>query len=186
MAPAVLVALALQAPPSPAPLPSPQTGPGVVVAPPGHANARCQDSPFVPRLEGCTIRECVEREYDEAELQSGPVDASGDFPRSFVEGQLSVLTYVCPEATSMEEIARRTLVALRKSGFAIVYSGDMYYTELPGFTVRKGRQWVQLVSEPFDEGTGYTVTSVRAVAVAAPAPARRRPTGSHRTRKTTR
>jgi hypothetical protein len=187
---ALVVAAFLQAAPPATPAP-PASAPVTSAAPatsaaptPGRANTRCQDSPFVPRLEGCTIRECVERDYDEAELQSGPVDRSGDFPRRFVEGQLSVLTYVCPEATSMEEIARRSLLALRRSGFGIVYSGDMYYTELPGFTVRKGREWVQVVSEPFDEGTGYTVTSVRAVTVVPPP--RARPTGSRRGRKTTR
>lgn len=172
----VLIAMAQAAPPPPPPSPPAPAH--------SHANTRCKDSPLLPRLEGCAIRECVERDYDEAELQSGPVDGTGDFPRRLVEGQMSVLTYVCARKTSMEEIARRSLATLRRAGYAIVYSGDMYHTDLPGFTVRKGRQWVQVVSEPFDEGTGYTVTAVRAVAVE-PAP-RPRPAGSRRGRKTTR
>jgi hypothetical protein len=178
---AIAFLLLLQAPAPPAAPPAPPAPSAPVHR---HANTRCQDSPAVPRLAGCVIRECVERDYDEAELQSGPVDGSGDFPRRLVEGQMSVITYVCPSATSMEDIARQSLAALRRSGYAIVYSGDMYHTDLPGFTVRKGRQWVQVVSEPFDEGTGYTVTSVRAVATE-PAP-RPRPVGSRRGRKTTR
>ena len=148
------------------------------------ARAACKDLPMVPRLEGCTIRECDDDEYDEAELQSGPVDGTGDFPKRLVEGRLSVIAYVCPKATSMDVIARRSLAALRRAGYAVVYSGDMYHTDLPGFTARKGRHWVQVVSEPFENGTGYTVTAVDAVVsepMASPAPP-----GARRTRKTTR
>ncbi len=137
----------------------------------------------MPRFDGCTIRECVERDYDEAELQAGPVDGTGDFPKRLVEGQLSVVTYVCPAGPTLEEIARRSQAALRRGGYTVVYSGDMYYNELPGFTARKGRQWVQVVSEPFDEGTGYTVTSVRAVVEETPP--RPRPASQRRGRKTT-
>lgn len=146
--------------------------------------APCKDIPVVPRLEGCSILECDEDEYDEAELQSGPVDGSGDFPKRLVEGRLSVLTYLCPAALPMEEIARRSLAAVRKAGYSVVYSGDMYHTDLPGFTVRKGRHWVQVVSEDFEEGAGYTVTAVEAVADE-PLP-RPRPPGPRRGRKTTR
>ena len=150
---------------------------------PGHANARCRDSATVPRFAGCTIRECLERDYDEAELQAGPVDGTGDFAKKLVEGQLSVVTYVCPTAATLEDIARRSQAAVRRAGFTMVYSGEMYHNQLPGFTARKGREWVQVVSEPFDEGTGYTVTSVRAVAVETPP--RPRPASQRRGRKTT-
>ena len=178
---ALAFALAAQASPPPA---SPLAQPPVSTpALPGNANARCKDSPVLPRFEGCTIRECTERDYDEAELQAGPVDATGDFPKRLVDGQLSIVTYVCPAAATLEEIARRSQAVLRRGGFAVVYSGDMYYNELPGFTARRGRQWVQVVSEPFDEGTGYTVTSVRAVTEErTPRP---RPASQRRGRKTT-
>ena len=72
---------------------------------------------------------------------------------------------------------------LRRGGYTVIYSGDMYYNELPGFTARKGRQWVQVVSEPFDDGTGYTVTQVRAVVEETPP--RPRPASQRRGRKTT-
>jgi hypothetical protein len=177
-----VVGLALAAQTAPSPVPSPSPVPGVA-ARPGHANSRCRDSATVPRFAGCTIRECLERDYDEAELQAGPVDGSGDFPKKLVEGQLSVVTYVCPTAATLEEIARRSQVALRRGGFTVVYAGEMYHNQLPGFTARRGRQWVQVVSEPFDEGTGYTVTSVRAVAEeVTPRP---RPASQRRGRKTT-
>jgi hypothetical protein len=43
----------------------------------------------------------------------------------------------------------------------------MLHGDLPGFTARRGADWIQLVSEPFEPQSGYTVTVVRV----APAPA---------------
>jgi hypothetical protein len=128
----------------------------------------CRDLPVLQRLAGCTIRECRSRDYDEAELQSGPVDGSGEFPRAFVDGQLSVVTYACPAGLRLEEIARQSQAALRRGGYTFVYAGEMFYNELPGFTARRGSTWVQLVSEPFDALSGYTVTMVRATEVSGP------------------
>jgi hypothetical protein len=140
--------------------------------------ADCHDLPVLPRLAGCAIRECRARDYDEAELQSGPVDASGEFPKAFVDGQLAVVTYACPAALRLDEIARQSQASLRRAGYSFVYSGSMFYNELPGFTARRGTTWVQLVSEPFDALSGYTVTMVRANEVSGQVgrrPATRRP-----------
>jgi hypothetical protein len=134
----------------------------------------CRDVPVLQRLPGCTIRECRTREYDEAELQAGPVDSSGEFPKRFVDGELAVVTYACPASLSLEDIARQSQAALRRGGYAFVYSGSMLYGALPGFTARRGETWIQLVSEPFDPLTGYTVTMVRTAKASVPA---RRPAG---------
>ena len=132
----------------------------------------CRDPDVLARLPGCSIRECTHRDYDEAELQAGKLDASGEFPRKLVEGQTSVLTYVCAAGAGPAALVRKAESTLRKSGFALVYSGSMYYNDLPGFTARKGAHWIQVVGEPFDEGPGYTVTAVKAQGAAAPHPAR--------------
>ena len=139
----------------------------------------CRDLPVLPRIAGCEIRECHARDYDEAELQSGPVDRSGDFPKAFVDGQLAVVTYTCPVSRGLADIARQSQAALRRAGYSFVYAGSMFYNELPGFTARRGTTWVQLVSEPFDALSGYTVTMVRANEVSG-ALARPRPRPSPR------
>lgn len=131
-------------------------------APRGKA-AACTAAPAVPKPEGCSVRECDEDEYDEAEMQTGPVDGSGDFPKRLVEGRYSAVTYTCAKTASTAEIARRSQAALRRAGYTVVYSGRMFHSDLPGFTARKGKHWVQLVTEAFDDGPGYTVTSVQAV-----------------------
>lgn len=138
--------------------------------------AGCRDLAVLQRLPGCTIRECRTRDYDEAEMQSGPVDASGEFPKEFVDGQLAVVTYACPASLRLADIARQAQAALRRAGYSFVYSGSMFYNELPGFTARRGTTWVQLVSEPFGALSGYTLTMVRAEEVSGPVgrrPARR-------------
>jgi hypothetical protein len=121
----------------------------------------CRDLPVLQRLPGCTIRECRMRDFDEAELQSGPVDGTGDFPKALVDGELGVVTYACPASLTLADIARQAQVALRRSGYAFVYSGSMFHNDLPGFTARRGTTWVQLVSEPIDALSGYTLTMVR-------------------------
>src|SRR6188474_1217223 len=135
----------------------------------------CRDLPILPRINACEIRECRTRDYDEAELQSGPVDRSGDFPKAFVDGQLAVVTYSCPGSLRLAEIARQSQSTLRRAGYVFVYAGSMFYNELPGFTARRGTTWVQLVSEPFDALSGYTVTVVRASEVSGAARARAAP-----------
>jgi hypothetical protein len=121
----------------------------------------CRDLPVLQRLPGCAIHECRMRDYDEAELQSGPVDASGDFPKALVDGELAVVTYACPASLRLADIARQAQVALRRAGFSFVHVGGMLHSDLPGFTARRGTTWVQLVSEPLDARSGYTVTMVR-------------------------
>ena len=128
----------------------------------------CRDLPTLQRLPGCSIRECRSRDYDEAELQSGPLDTSGEYPKTFVDGPISVVTYTCPASLRLEEIARINQAALRRGGYAFVYAGEMFDNELPGFTARRGSTWIQLVSEPFDALSGYTVTMVRASEVSGP------------------
>ena len=147
----------------------------------GAADAEgCRDLPILPRIAGCEIRECRARDYDEAELQSGPVDHSGDFPKAFVDGQLAVVTYACPGSVRLAELARQSQATLRRAGYSFVYAGSMFYNELPGFTARRGTIWIQLVSEPFDSLSGYTVTMVRANEVSGAAGKRPAPRPSPR------
>ncbi|HUG55098.1 MAG TPA: hypothetical protein VMR21_15935, partial [Vicinamibacteria bacterium] len=98
---------------------------------------------------------------DEAELQTGPVGRSGDFPKALVEGELAAVTYTCPASLRREAIARQAESALRRAGYTVLYTGHMLHRDLPGCTARRGGLWVQLVSEAFDPLTGYTVTLVR-------------------------
>ena len=84
------------------------------------AAATCPSS---QRLPGCTIHECRTRDYDEAELQSGPVDGSGDFPKALVDGELAVVTYACPASLSLADIARQAQAALRRAGLLVRLRG---------------------------------------------------------------
>lgn len=146
----------------------------LLLAPPVPASKCPQPAPLGP-LPGCAVRECRAKEFDEAELQSGPAAQSGEFDQAFVQGETAVVTYVCPASLTLEQIAARTRATVKRAGYTLVYSGGMALNALPGFTARRGRHWIQVVSEPFDDQTGYTVTSVQAEAVEPPErpPARR-------------
>src|ERR1043165_7871736 len=101
----------------------------------------CRDLPILPRLTGCEIRECRARDYDEAELPPGPVAGSGDFPKSFVDGRLGVVTYTCPASLRLADIARQSQAVLRRAGYSFVYSGSMFYNQLPRLTAPPGSPW---------------------------------------------
>jgi hypothetical protein len=123
--------------------------------------AGCEDPPSLARLPGCAIRECRQRNYDETELQTGP-SAAGRFPTALLDGQIWTVTYTCPAAPTLKGLARQLETGLRRDRYTVVYSGSMLYSDLPGFTARKGRDWVQFVGDTIARQNGYTVTVVRA------------------------
>src|SRR5687768_462135 len=87
----------------------------------------CREPAALAALPGCRVHECTFREYDEAELQSGALDGTGEFPRKLVEGQTSVVTYVCAPGQDLVALARTAEKTLRRAGFTPVYTGGMYY-----------------------------------------------------------
>jgi hypothetical protein len=150
------------------------------------ADATCREPAALAALPGCRVHECTFREYDEAELQSGALDGTGEFPRKLVEGQTSVVTYVCAPGQDLVALARTAEKTVRRAGFTPVYSGGMYYTDLPGFTARKGSEWLQVVSDALHEGPSYTVTAVKAATATPPGatrPARKAGAPPRRTQK---
>jgi outer membrane protein OmpA-like peptidoglycan-associated protein len=113
----------------------------------------CRDSSVLSRMPGCRIAECDVKDFDAAEVQIGPQNASG-FPMKTLEGKKEVLTYICGENVSSLQLARNAEGALRKAGYTIVFSGKMEAGDEPGVTAQKGAQWVQVVG-----ASGYAFPS---------------------------
>jgi OmpA-OmpF porin, OOP family len=128
---------------------------------PGDPDAEgCKDLPILSRMPGCTITECGAKEYDAAELQSGPLDdATGELPKKSLEGQIETVTYICPTKLSLLQIHRNAETALKAAGYETVFSGKAWHEERM-VTVRKGARWVQVKVEPWNEYTSYELTSV--------------------------
>lgn len=108
----------------------------------------CKDSPVLTRMPGCAIAECESKEFDAADIWTGPWQ-EGEKQMQKLEGKVEQMRYVCPEKLSLLQIQRNAENALRKAGFTIVYAG-VDYDEWPIVTARKGAQWIQVAASPGD------------------------------------
>jgi len=120
----------------------------------------CKDLPVLSRMPGCTIIECNAKEFDEAEVQAGPLDdTTGEFRKQALEGQVEAVTYLCPSTLSLLQIHRNAETALKSAGYEMVFSGKAGHEERT-VTARKGARWVQVKVEPWNEFTSYELKSV--------------------------
>ncbi|HSL21904.1 MAG TPA: OmpA family protein [Vicinamibacterales bacterium] len=124
------------------------TAPALAQAPEEGDAEGCKDSPILTRMPGCAIAECESKEFDAAEVWTGPWQ-EGERQMLKLEGKVEQMRYVCPEKLSLLQIQRNAEAALRKAGFTIVYGGPDY-DEWPIVSARKGTQWIQVATSPGD------------------------------------
>jgi outer membrane protein OmpA-like peptidoglycan-associated protein len=105
----------------------------------------CKDSPVLSRQPKCRISECETKDFDEAEVITGPA-AEGDFKKQHLEGAKSRITYACDASVSFLNVARNAEAALRRDGFTIVFSGKAL-NERPAVTAHKGGTWVAIQTD---------------------------------------
>lgn len=119
----------------------------------------CKDPRVLSRLNGCYIEYCEFSEYDEAQLEAGPVDPETGEPKwEVLEGKKTVVQYVCPGTISSLQVIRNAEAALKKSGFKPVYSGKAYAHDRIA-TSSKGGLWVEVgSSDAAGDTTAYTLT----------------------------
>lgn len=129
---------------------------------PGDPDAEgCKDSALLTRIPGCTITSCDKKDFDAAELLSGPYSsATSDFPKKSLEGAVETIQYICPSRISLLQIARNAENALRQAGFAVVYSGKGV-NDYPTVTMQSGAQWIGVVAEQWNEFSSYRQTAVK-------------------------
>jgi OOP family OmpA-OmpF porin len=124
---------------------------------PGVDSDECKgkDSAFLSRMPGCGLYQCSKKDFDAAELvinQAGEIQA--------LEGAVEQVTYACPVTASPLQLQRNADAALRKAGYAVVFSGKHQNHDNPAVTVRKGEQWVSVQTGMFNEFPIYTMTAV--------------------------
>jgi OOP family OmpA-OmpF porin len=126
----------------------------------------CKDSALLTRMPGCQLYDCSTKEYDEAALVVGPVNAeTGEAVTKMLEGAIAFNHYVCPAKYSHVQIVRNMETALKKAGFSIVTSTTLDDSSRV-LTVRKGPQWLELKLEHFNEYPTYKQTAVLETAMA--------------------
>ncbi len=124
----------------------------------------CKDSQVLSRMGSCNITECEKKDYDSFEFRTAWKADENDFKTQAVEGAKEVLTYECSEKISLLQIARNAEAALKRGGFAIVFSGTGGYAE-PIVTARKGGVWVHVATWNNGSTPSYTQTIVQSKAM---------------------
>lgn len=120
----------------------------------------CKDSKLLTRMSGCKIIECEVKEFDEAAIQTKAGSSSEDpSVMTKLEGMVEELRYICPAKLSLLQIQRNAETALKAAGFAPVYSGKDEM-DWPMIAARKGGQWVEVATAPYNEYTSYRQKAV--------------------------
>lgn len=119
----------------------------------------CKDSKLLTRMSGCTITECSTRDFDSAQVQikAGELEAPG--VASTLEGMVEEVTYICPARLSQLQLQRNAEAALKAGGFSVVYTGKDE-NDWPMVTARKGGQWMEVRTSPYNEFTSYRQKAV--------------------------
>jgi OmpA-OmpF porin, OOP family len=95
----------------------------------------CKDSPLVSRMQGSTLSNCDNKEYDQLDIRVGLKD--NDLQMKHIEGELHSLNYNTREGVSEIQVFRNLENALRAGGFHIVYEDN------PGYiSANKGKTWI--------------------------------------------
>ena len=93
----------------------------------------CKDSPLITRMPGSTIHSCDNKEYEQADLPTGP-DTN-----KHVEGEFHSWDYGNRDGMSEIQVFRNFETALKQAGFKLVYE------QSPNIiTANKGDTWHQL------------------------------------------
>ena len=118
----------------------------------------CKDSKLLTRMPGCRIDSCEVKEFDARDLI---VAYEGDNRVKNLEGAVEVVEYHCPTKYSFLQLSRNAEAALKKSGYAIVYSGKNNESDdRPVVTAQKGAQWVSVETHEYNIFPTYKVIGV--------------------------
>jgi hypothetical protein len=102
--------------------------------------AGCIDSKIVPKLAGCRIDNCENKDSDHRDVATRE-DEKGEPVTSVVEGESRSVMYECREGTTPAGVVQQAMALLRDAHFEIPY----HFTEQEGeITAQKGELWVLL------------------------------------------
>ena len=122
---------------------------------PGVDENDCKPSDLLSRLPGCGVWECEKKDFDAYDLV---INKAGESKN--LEGQGERFKFICPANVSQLQLQRNVEAALKKSGYAIVYSGRHENSNYPVVTAQKGAQWISVQTEQFNEFPTYEQTAV--------------------------
>jgi OOP family OmpA-OmpF porin len=122
---------------------------------PGVDENDCKPSPLMSRMPGCGVFECSKKDFDSFDVV---INKAGEVKT--LEGEVDHSKLVCPTSASHLQLQRNAEAALKKAGFAVVYSGKHDNNEHPVVTAQKGAQWITVQTSQWNEFPTYELTGV--------------------------
>ncbi len=122
---------------------------------PGVDEEGCKASALLSRMPGCGIYECSTKEFDAFDLV---INKAGE--AKSLEGAGEHQKLICPASQSQLQLLRNVEAALKKSGYAVVFSGRHESADHPAVTAQKGAQWISVQTSQFNEFPTYEMTAV--------------------------
>jgi OmpA-OmpF porin, OOP family len=98
----------------------------------------CVDSKLVPKLFGCRIDNCEQKDSDQRDVPVGE-DGKGDAMTTSIEGNSKSVMYECQTGTTPASIVTQAAQSLKNAGFEIPYKFSDAEASL---TARKDDVWV--------------------------------------------
>lgn len=129
--------------------------PGLAQEPGQPDEEGCTPSPLLTRMTGCSIYECMKKDFDSFEVV---INKDGDTRE--LEGAVDHAKYVCPTAMSQLQLLRNAEAALTKAGYKSVFSGRHPAYDHPAVTMQKGAQWIFFQTNNFNEFPTYELTTI--------------------------
>jgi OmpA-OmpF porin, OOP family len=105
----------------------------------------CKDSALLSRLNGCSIRTCIVKDYDIHGMPMGKPNKVQN-----VEGAYERLDFRCPAGTSSIQTYRNAENALKAKGYQILFLDNYGDNSRFRFTARQGGQWITFYSDRLD------------------------------------
>ena len=102
--------------------------------------AGCIDSKIVPKLAGCRIDNCENKDSDRRDVAMRE-DEKGEPVTTLVEGESRSLMYECREGTQPAGIVQQAIALLRAAHFEVPYQ---FADQEGAITAQKGDLWVLL------------------------------------------
>lgn len=119
----------------------------------------CKDSRLLTRMSGCKIIGCSTKDFDSAQVQTKPGGMEAAGVATTLEGMVEEVRYICPARVSLLQLKRNAEAALKAGGFSLVYTGNDE-NAWPMVTARKGEQWMEVRTTPYNEFTSYSQKAV--------------------------
>jgi outer membrane protein OmpA-like peptidoglycan-associated protein len=124
----------------------------------GEDEPGCKDTTILPRIPGCSIIQCDNKDTDTLEIQVG-VSTDGAVQKEVMDGNSEVIYYLCPARVTLSNIVKQSDAALTKAGFKTVFNGKDD-DEQPIVTSLKDTNWVQISTYMYNEYSAYILSVI--------------------------